>query len=84
MEPAWVNVCGRNFASTSRTVIQPNGGTREVPCYSLTKTESSQIIYHQCAQIIYHEVYNGNFFQFYVCFVWRIRDFGLFLWCIWG
>ena len=39
MEPAWVKVCGRNFALTSRTIIQPNGGTREVPCYSLTKTE---------------------------------------------
>ena len=39
MEPAWVNVCGRKFASTSRTAIQPNGETREVPCYALTKTE---------------------------------------------
>ena len=39
MEPAWENVCGRKFALTSRTVIQPNGGTREVPCYQLTKTE---------------------------------------------
>ena len=39
MEPAWVKVCGRNFALTSRTIIQPNGGTREVPCYLLTKTE---------------------------------------------
>ena len=39
MEPAWMKVCGRNFALTSRTVIQPNGGTREVPCYSLTKME---------------------------------------------
>jgi hypothetical protein len=39
MEPAWENVCGRNFALTSRTIIQPNGGTREVPCYILTKTE---------------------------------------------
>ena len=29
MEPAWVKVCGRNFALTSRTIIQPNGGTRE-------------------------------------------------------
>ena len=39
MEPAWENVCGRNFALTSRTIVQPNGGTREVPCYQLTKTE---------------------------------------------
>lgn len=39
MEPAWEKVCGRNFALTSRTVTQPNGGTREVPCYQLTKTE---------------------------------------------
>ena len=39
MEPAWEKTCGRNFALTSRTIVQPNGGTREVPCYSLTKTE---------------------------------------------
>ena len=39
MEPAWENVCGRNFALTSRIIHQPNGGTREIPCYSLTKTE---------------------------------------------
>ncbi len=39
MEPAWLKVCGRNFALTSRTIVQPNGGTREVPCYQLTKTE---------------------------------------------
>ncbi len=37
MEPAWTKTCGSNFRLTSRTVIQPNGGTREVPCYSLTK-----------------------------------------------
>ena len=39
MEPAWEKVCGSNFRLTSRTIIQPNGGTREVPCYVLTKTE---------------------------------------------
>ena len=39
MEPAWEKICGRNFELTSRTIVQPNGGTREVPCYSLTKTE---------------------------------------------
>ena len=39
MEPAWEKVCGSNFRLTSRTIIQPNGGTREVPCYQLTKTE---------------------------------------------
>ena len=39
MEPAWTKTCGRKFALTSRTIVQPNGGTREVPCYSLTKTE---------------------------------------------
>ena len=39
MEPAWEKVCGRNFALTSRAIIQPNGGTRDVPCYQLTKTE---------------------------------------------
>ena len=39
MEPAWVKVRGRNFALSSRTYEIPNGGTREVPCYQLTKTE---------------------------------------------
>ena len=39
MEPAWEKVCGLNFELTSRIIIQPNGGTREVPCYSLPKTE---------------------------------------------
>ena len=39
MEPAWEKTCGRKFALTSRSIIQPNGGTREVPCYQLTKTE---------------------------------------------
>ena len=39
MEPAWEKTCGCKFALTSRTINQPNGGTREVPCYSLTKTE---------------------------------------------
>ena len=39
MEPAWVKTCGSNFRLTSRTIVQPNGGTREVPCYLLTKTE---------------------------------------------
>ena len=39
MEPAWEKTCGCKFALTSRTIIQPNGGTREVSCYMLTKTE---------------------------------------------
>ena len=39
MEPAWEKICGRKFALTSRTITQSNGGTREVPCYQLTKTE---------------------------------------------
>ena len=39
MEPAWEKTCGLKFQLTSRTVIQPNGGTRDVPYYSLTKTE---------------------------------------------
>ena len=39
MEPAWKKVCKSNFRLTSRTIVQPNGGTREVPCYVLTKTE---------------------------------------------
>ena len=38
MEPAWVRICQGKFSLTSRMVQQPNGGTREVPCYSLTKT----------------------------------------------
>ena len=37
MEPAWEKTCGCKFALTSRTIIQPNGGTREVPCYSLPR-----------------------------------------------
>ena len=39
MEPAWTKACGSNFRLTSRAIIQPNGGTRDVPCYQLTKTE---------------------------------------------
>ena len=34
-----MKTCGSNFRLTSRTIVQPNGGTREVPCYQLTKTE---------------------------------------------
>jgi hypothetical protein len=29
MEPEWVKACGRNFALTSRTTVQLNGGTRK-------------------------------------------------------
>lgn len=43
MEKAWVKICGRNFAFTSQLVKMPNGGTREEPCYSLTKRESLYI-----------------------------------------
>ena len=39
MEPAWEKITGLKFQLTSRTIVQPNGGTREVPCYQLTKTE---------------------------------------------
>ena len=39
MEPAWEKVCKSKFRLTSRIIEQPNGGTREVPCYQLTKTE---------------------------------------------
>jgi len=39
MEPAWAKVCQGKFSLTSRTIVQPNGGTREVPCCSLTKME---------------------------------------------
>ena len=31
MEPAWEKVCKSKFRLTSRTIVQPNGGTREVP-----------------------------------------------------
>ena len=39
MEPAWEKTCGLKFQLTSRIIDQPNGGTREEPCYQLTKTE---------------------------------------------
>ena len=39
MEQAWEKVSQGKFSLTSRILIQPNGGTREVPCYSLSKTE---------------------------------------------
>ena len=34
-----MKICQGKFSLTSRTIVQPNGGTREVPCYSLPKTE---------------------------------------------
>jgi hypothetical protein len=43
MELAWEKVCKSKFRLTSRTIEQPNGGTRDVPCYSLTKTETLYI-----------------------------------------
>ena len=39
MEPAWENVTRLKFQLSSRTYNLPNGGTKEVPCYALTKTE---------------------------------------------
>lgn len=39
MEEGWVKIRGCKFALTSREVQQPNGGTREVPCYELNKIE---------------------------------------------
>ena len=39
MEAAWEKTCGLKFEQTSRTINQPNGGTRTVPCYSLNKME---------------------------------------------
>lgn len=45
MEPAWEKICGRKFALTSRTITQPNGGTREVPCYQLFTSLRSSTIY---------------------------------------
>ena len=28
MEPAWVKIAASNFRLTSRTIVQPNGGTK--------------------------------------------------------
>ena len=39
MEHERKKTCGLKFQLTSRTIVQPNGGKREVPCYQLTKTE---------------------------------------------
>ena len=39
MEPAWEKVQGSKFGLSSRTYQLPNGGTKEVPCYVLIKTE---------------------------------------------
>jgi phage regulator Rha-like protein len=39
MEPAWEKVQGLKFQLSSRTYDLHNGGTKEVPCYVLTKTE---------------------------------------------
>ena len=39
MEPGWEKVQGLKFQLSSRTYDLPNGGTKEVPCYVLTKTE---------------------------------------------
>ena len=39
MEPAWEKVQGSKFRLLSRIYNLPNGGTKEVPCYQLTKTE---------------------------------------------
>ena len=43
MEPAWEKTCKSKFRLTSRIINQPNGGTRTVPCYSLTKIETLYI-----------------------------------------
>jgi len=39
MEPAWEKVRGLKFQLSSRVYNLPNGGTKVVPYYSLTKTE---------------------------------------------
>ena len=46
MEPAWEKVSQGKFSLSSRKVEQPNGGIREYPCYSLTKTYE---LLHLCA-----------------------------------
>ena len=45
MEPAWVKVCGRNFALTSRTIAQPNVRfLPRDPYKSLTKTRKTPLL----------------------------------------
>ena len=44
MEPAWVRICQGKFSLTSRMVQQPNGGTREVPCYQRRNSRSSLLL----------------------------------------
>lgn len=39
MEPAWEKVQGRKFALTFIARELPNGGSKQEPCYELTKTE---------------------------------------------
>lgn len=39
MEPAWEKVQGRKFALMFITRALPNGGSKQEPCYQLTKTE---------------------------------------------
>ena len=39
MEPGWEKVQGLKFQLSSRVYNLPNGGTKVVPYYSLTKTE---------------------------------------------
>ena len=38
MEIAWEKVQGSKFGLSSRTYQLPNGRTKDVPCYVLTKT----------------------------------------------
>ena len=40
MESTWEKVQGSKFRLSSRIYNLPNGGTKEVPCYDLTKTET--------------------------------------------
>jgi len=42
MEPAWEKVQGLKFELSSRTYNLPNGGTKIVPCYILTKPHRYQ------------------------------------------
>ena len=39
MEPAWVEIQGRNFSLLQKNYHLPNGGTKQQPYYALTKTE---------------------------------------------
>ena len=67
MEAAWEKTCGLKFELTSRTISQPNGGTRIVPYYSLNKMEcirhllvTDQDVMHEAERIVGRELTCDN------------------------